>query len=295
MYFAVAGYWTIALLTVLAALTVLAVIDSLHSDGNGRPWSITPLVLLAMALAIGAGVDLVRIEGDIGRMNTQFKYYLEMWILLSLASAFLLWQLVDRYRGNFGWARAVWTVVLLLFVGSSLIYTVMGAKSRIADRFTDGPITLDGADYMTRAVHWEKDRPLMLKNDLEAIQWLQDNVRGSPVVLEAHGDQYHWNSRISSYTGLPTVLGWPWHQMQQRLAYDFTVRERASVVTELYETWDVTRAEDLLDEHEIKYIVVGELERAYYSPAGLQKFQIMARSGVLQPVFQNEGVVIYQR
>ena len=295
MYFAAAGYWTVAILVALAALAALTAVQEMMSSGIGRPWSITPLVLAAMALAIGAGVDIVRIEGDIGRMNTQFKYYLEMWVLLSLASAFFLWQLVVLHRKNFGWAKAMWTAVLLLFVGSSLIYTVMGAKSRIADRFSDGPITLNGAGYMTRAVHWEKDRPLVLKNDLEAIRWLQDNVRGSPVVLEAHGDQYHWNSRISNYTGLPTVLGWPWHQIQQRTAYDFLVRQRASVVTELYETWDVARAQDILDEYEITYIVVGELERAYYSPAGLHKFQIMARSGILQPVFQNEGVVIYQR
>ena len=295
VFFAVAGYWTIALLAALASLTVLAIIGRLKCGGDGRPWVISPLVLLAMALAIGAGVDIVRIEGDIGRMNTQFKYYLEMWILLSLASAFLLWQLVERYRVDLGWAKAIWAAVLLLLVGSSLIYTVMGASSRIADRFSDGPITLNGADYMTRAVHREKDRPLILKKDLEAIRWLQDNVQGSPVVLEAHGGQYHWNGRISKYTGLPTVLGWPWHQIQQRTAYDFSVRERASVVAELYETWDVTRAQDLLNEYEIRYIVVGELERAYYSPAGLQKFQIMARSGILQPVFQNEGEMIYEK
>ncbi len=295
MYFAVTGYWTVAIVVLLAALLALTILQEMRSAGDDRRWSVTALVLLAMALAIGAGVDIIRIEGDIGRMNTQFKYYLEMWVLLSVASAFLLWQLVGHQCGNLGWAKSIWTVALLLLIGSSLIYTVMGSKSRIADRFSDGRITLDGEDYMTRSLHWESDQPLELKWDLEAIRWLQDNVRGSPVVLEAHGDQYHWNSRIANYTGLPTVLGWPWHQMQQRMAYDFSVRERASRVAELYETWNVSRAEELLDEYEITYIVVGELERVYYSPMGLHKFQSMARSGILQIVFQNEGVVIYRK
>ena len=61
---------------------------------------------------------------------------------------------------------------------------------------------------MPAAVHGA-ETPIELRWDAEAIRWLQDNARGTPVVLEAHGDQYRWNGRISVYTGLPTVLGWP--------------------------------------------------------------------------------------
>ena len=293
--FAAAGYWTVALLVVLMCLTVLTLLKAVSQPADEVPWVAAPLVLLGIGLAIAAGVDIVRIEGDIGRMNTQFKYYLEVWVLFSAASAFFLWQLVERGRKGLGWRQAVWVGVLLLLVGSSLIYTIWGTKSRLADRFDHGPLTLDGADYMTRAVHWEQEQPITLRWDLEAIEWLQDNVEGSPVVLEAHGDQYRWNGRIAKYTGLPTVLGWPWHQVQQRMDYERTVRQRAFDVRELYDTGDLVRAKELLDRYEVTYIVVGELERIYYSDAGLRKFQDLAKSGYMLPVYQNEQVVIYQR
>jgi YYY domain-containing protein len=293
---AVAGYWTALLLLVFMMLAGVVIRDVLRSGGGDRPFAAVPLVLLAMALAIAIGVDLVRVEGDIGRMNTLFKYYLEVWVLLSLASAYMLWRLVRQglFRWRRRWVTGAWLTVLVVLLGSSLIYTVLGTRARLADRFNPGPSTLEGTAYMARAVHWEDGRPLDLKWDQETIRWLQDNVVGSPVVLEAHNEQYRWSARISVYTGLPTVLGWPWHQIQQRAPYEHAVRERADRVREMYNTTDLARAEALLRQYEVRYIVVGELERTYYSPAGLQKFEAMAEQGLVEPVFGNPGVVIYR-
>jgi YYY domain-containing protein len=293
---AVAGYWTAVLLVVFMLLTGVVIREVLQSEGGDRPFAAVPLVLLGVALAIAIGVDLVHVEGDIGRMNTLFKYYLEVWVLLSLASAYMLWRLgrAGLFRWRRRWVTGAWLSVLVVLLGSSLIYTAVGTRARVADRFNPGPSTLDGGAYMARAVHWEEQRPLELKWDQEAIRWLQDNVAGSPVVLEAHNEQYRWSARISSYTGLPTVLGWPWHQIQQRTPYEREVRERADRVREMYNTTDLARAEGLLSRYEVRYIVVGELERAYYSPAGLQKFEAMAEKGLIEPVFGNPGVVIYQ-
>ncbi len=292
VFFVAAGFWTVALLVTLMVLTALALREAIA--GGDIPWVAAPMILLGMGLAIAAGVDIVRIEGDIGRMNTQFKYYLEVWILLSMASAFFLWQLVDRHGGTMGWGKRVWVGMLILLLASSLIYTVRGTNSRLDSRFTEGPLTLDGAEYMSRAIHWERDQPITLRWDLEAVEWLQDNVEGSPVVLEGHGAQYRWNGRIAKYTGLPTVLGWSWHQTQQRMAYESSVRDRALAVSELYQTGDLTRAKELMEEYEVTYIVVGELERVYYADAGLRKFQDMTNSGYIRPVYQNEGVLIYK-
>jgi YYY domain-containing protein len=296
MYLAAAGYGTAAVLTTLLILTGLALWDILVSRVQDRAYAALPLVLLGLALAIGVGVDLVRLNGDIGRMNTLFKLYLEAWVLFSIAAGYMLWRLGSQgwLRGRWGWGQRVWIGVLVLLAASSLIYTGLGTPARLADRFQGGPITLKGSAYMNNAVHMEQDQWLELKWDLEAIQWLQENVQGSPVVLEAHNEQYHWSSRIADYTGLPTVLGWPWHQIQQRAAYTAEVRRRAGAVQEIYNTTSVDRAEELLQQYGVEYIVVGGLERAYYLPDGLAKFEEMVSKGLVKRVFDNKMVKIYR-
>lgn len=184
--------------------------------------------------------------------------------------------------------------VLTLLLVSSAIYPVLGTKARIADRFSDGPVSLDGTAYMNNAIHVEEGQLLELKWDLEAIEWLQDNVEGSPVVLEAHHEQYHWSARVASYTGLPTVIGWPWHQIQQRTAYSYAIRDRSEDVRQIYNTTDISTAKELLEKYEVEYIVVGELERAYYSEKGLKKFEEMVRRGWVKSVFESQKVRIFR-
>ena len=44
----------------------------------------------------------------------------------------------------------------------------------------------------------------------------------------------------------------------------------------------------------MRYVVVGPLERAYYEPAGLDKFEQMAAAGLLDTVYSNQEVTIYK-
>ena len=296
---AIAGYWTVVLLLIFLALTGLSAWDILGSRNQERTFASVPMVLLALALAIAIGTDFLRVEGDIGRMNTLFKYYLEVWVLLSLAAAYMLWQLLSGglFRRR-TWLGRAWLAALALLIGSSLIYTALGTQTRLDLRFNPTPPTIDGAAYMQSAVHrargYDRSPPLQLKWDAGAIRWLQDNVSGSPVVLEAHNEQYTWSSRIADYTGLPTVLGWPWHQRQQRWGYQYAVFDRAGQVREIYDTTDIGRAQGLLQQYGVKYVVVGGLERLYYSQEGLGKFDELTAQGRMQLVYENQGVSIYQ-
>ncbi len=292
---AVLGYWNALLLLALLALVIVAGWRVLQSPEPSRPYEAVILAIVAMAALIAIGIDFVTVEGDIGRMNTLFKYYLEVWVFLAIAAAYMLWRLgsswLPRLRPG---PAAAWLFVLALLVGCSLIYTVLGARDRLDDRFADLPPTLDGTAYMTVAEHWEKGELFPLVWDYQAIRWLQDNVEGSPVVLEAHMDQYRWGGRIANYTGMPTVLGWPWHQIQQRYGYRQQVHERAAHVRLAYETTDTTIAADLLKRYDVAYVVVGELERLNYPAEGLAKFERMAESGMLRKVYENEGTSIFR-
>ena len=168
---------------------------------RGDEFTLFPLLLAGLALGLVIGVDLVRVEDDIGRMNTQFKYYLEAWTLFALASAYFLWRTWYDFRFRpypLDWVRLTWLGVVVLLILVSLIYPVLGTKARVADRFNPLPATLDGTAFMRDAVHWEKEQPIELRYDLEAIQWLQGNVAGSPVILEAHTEQYRWGGRMAN-------------------------------------------------------------------------------------------------
>jgi uncharacterized membrane protein len=43
----------------------------------------------------------------------------------------------------------------------------------------------------------------------------------------------------------------------------------------------------------VAYIVVGDLERIYYDPDGIDKFERMASRGEINLVFENKGTLIY--
>lgn len=296
LFFVAAGYYTVAFLLVLLLLAGLVFWDGLMSNDRGQGYALFPLTLLALALGLAAGVELVRVENDIGRMNTLFKYYLEVWVLLGLAAAFCLWRMwydnlfrPVELRGS----RLLWVGLVALLLLSSLLYTVFGTQARMADRFNDLPPTLDGTAYMEASVHWEQEQPIELKWDLEAVRWLQDNVAGSPVILEAHTEQYRWGGRMANYTGLPTVLGWPWHQIQQRGPYSVEVHERAEDIRQIYETEDLNSAQVLLSKYDVSFVVVGDLERIYYPGAGPEKFDRMVEQGAAAKVFDNGRTAIY--
>ena len=293
---AAAGYWTAVMLAVFLTLAGMNGWRLLVNRDDESPYTTVAVALFAMALLIAIGVDFVTVEGDIGRMNTLFKYYLEVWVLMSIAAAFMLWSLADR--GFFGrlwnWRTGVWLGALALLVGASLIYTALGSRERVDDRFAPIPAGLDGTAYMLTAVHYERDQAIELKWDHEAIRWLQDNVQGSPVVLEAHMEQYRWGSRSAKYTGLPTVLGWPWHQYQQRSDYGSGIQERAADIRRTYETNDVEESLRLLRKYDVSYVVVGDLERVVYDRQGLEKFKLMEARGVVRLVFENPGTSIYE-
>ncbi len=264
-----------------------------------RP-EVSGLRRLAFALA-GAGaaltlaVEVVVLRGDIGRMNTVFKFYVQVWVLWGLSAAVGLADLLRAVRGWNPSVRQAWFAVLGVLLAAALSYPVLATAAKIRDRFPGAEgFTLDGRAFMERAVYADR-QPLTLRHDLGAIDWLLDNVRGSPVILEGHTPEYRWGARFSVYTGLPAVIGWNWHERQQRAIYtEPLVERRTQDVAAIYNTPDPAQALRLLARYRVRYVVVGELERAYYDPTGLAKFEEMARQGLLEVAYRAGPVTIYR-
>ena len=253
------------------------------------------LVLLGAGVALSVGVEFFAIKGDVGRMNTVFKFYLQVWVLWSIASAVALPLMLRRLGSSpLRALRLVAIAVLALFTLAATVYPVVATKARLEDRFDRNvPLTLDGTAYMKGAEYHDQNQTIPLASDFQAIRWIQDNIEGSPVILEAQTPIYRWGSRISIYTGLPTVLGWDWHQKQQRGIYQAQVDQRATDVKTMYTDPSLEKRVALLKEYRVKYIYVGELERAYYSQASLDRFEDMV-GDFLDVVYDHDRVRIYR-
>lgn len=284
------------------------------------------LCMIGLGLVYTALVEVVVLKGDISRMNTVFKFYLQVWVLWSIASAAVLptlaaWLKIaprqkreplpepeegsawtpqvaaetekrQRRPAN-GWVSTWWWAFGLLLV-ACFLYPLTAAPARMRDRFQNSvSTTLDGTTYMQTSVYYDEGRPVPLNWDLQASEWLKQHVTGIPTILEANTPLYRWGSRVSIYTGLPTVIGWDWHQKQQRsILPGQTIDRRIEDVRTIYNSLDLMQTEDLLERYDVQYIYVGPLEQLYYDPNGLAKFD--QPSDLWSLIYQNEQVKIYQ-
>ncbi|HEX9441676.1 MAG TPA: DUF2298 domain-containing protein, partial [Roseiflexaceae bacterium] len=227
-------------------------------------------------------VELIVAKGDIGRMNTVFKLGMQSWVLFAMASAVALTWLwgeskvrlttarrrlgeyaagESKVRSYMGWA---WRGMAALLFAAALVYPLTATPVRLADRYDPGiGMTLDGTAYMRSAnATWaENGKQFSLAADADALDWMREHIRGTPIVLEAQTEAYRWGGRVSIYTGLPTLLGWPGHENQQRAVAMVSpvLDSRRTLVTQLYNTTSPSETLQTLKLYGVEYIYVGEL------------------------------------
>jgi YYY domain-containing protein len=224
------------------------------------------LSLVGIGLALTFVVELVVLVGDISRMNTVFKFYLQVWEMFSLAAAAsLAWTLAALPQWRAGWRRG-FLIALGFVVLAAALYPLTAAPAKMKDRMVeDAPRSIDGMTFMEHARRFELNETISLAEDYQAIRWMQDHIEGTPVIVEANIPEYRWGSRFTVYTGLPGILGWNNHQRQQRVSGPpGQVEERSLAITEFYLTRSVEEALEFLNRYHVQYIVRGQVERVYY-------------------------------
>lgn len=254
------------------------------------------LVLTAAALMLTLAVEVIVLRGDVGRMNTVFKFYLQAWTMLSVSAAAALFWLLPGAASWPNARRTTWQVALILLVFGAALYPVMASADKINDRMSEAaPHTLDGMAYIQTSTYSESGVDLDLSEDYRAIQWMQRNVKGSPVIVEANSfDLYRWFNRFTIYTGLPGVVGWDWHQRQQRAILPGEwVSNRVNEVMEFYTTYSHDQAERFLLKYDVRYVIVGQLERAKFAGPGLLRFE-QWNGDLWQEVYRDGQTVIYE-
>jgi YYY domain-containing protein len=253
------------------------------------------LFMIGTCLFLTMMVEVIVLTGDVGRMNTVFKFYLQVWVMYAVCSAAALgWLTQDIRMWSFNW-RASWQLILTLLFSAAALFPLLGTTGKIRDRISvEAPHTLDGMAFMPSGQYFDEGGLLELGQDYKAIQWLQQKVEGSPVIVEANAPLYHWGSRMTIYTGLPGVLGWDWHQIQQRgFVPTSKIAERREAIINFYKATDIESAKVFLATYDVTYIILCQMERNFYPGPGLEKFQDY--DGVLwHAVYRDGDNVIYQ-
>ncbi len=290
------------------ALTVVLLLFALLLFFRERPQPLWQMVLFFIILGLGltCAVELVVLKGDIGRMNTVFKFYLQVWVLWGTAAALGIGTVLPTLTRWLPEWRAVYRFSMGILIFGALLYPIFATNAKINDRFdrTVGP-GLDGAAFMEKAtiriaVVDGGEATFEAKWDADAMRWMQDNIPGSPVIAEintAPRTLYGWGNRYAMFTGNPAIIGWDHHQRQQRAAArsDEEINNRVMIVREqIYRTPDAALAYETLLDYNAEYVIVGPLERAFAPNAeSLAKWDAN-RGRYWDLVYENPEVKIYR-
>ena len=261
-----------ALVLLLGIFAARAAWRSLHAPDGDAP-GVFAALLLILGLGMIGGCELVYFRDsygqDLQRMNTIFKFYHQAWPLLAVGVAVFAgraWDAGSRRRPAFRALVAATGLLALLWPANVIV-------SRFRQK--DGPFSLDARGPLAR-----RDA-----GDAAAIDWLIGNAPEGAVVLEASGDPYSEFSRISSHTGVPTVLGWANHEGLWR-SNDAAVNERLAGVRTFYTTRNAREAWGVLQKYGVTHVVLGNMERQTYPNAAA-----IAQLPFLRPVHTGETAI----
>ena len=232
-----------------------------------------PIVLLVLLGALLCLIpEFIYLRDVFGtRMNTIFKFYFQTWIIWGVASATMVVILWNEYKKG---SKLLFSFAIFIIIAISLAYPFWGLIDKANNPYPTF-MNLDGGSFMQR---YDQD-------EYSAINWLRNAQFGH--VAEAVGGSYSGYARVSTFSGLPTILGWPGHEMQWRGGVA-EIGDREREVELLYETTDWMLAKGIIDKYAIKYIYIGNLERLKYQIDEV-KFQ-----NNLTKIFSNSSVLIYQ-
>jgi len=256
----------------------LAEVDSPVND-HTRPLPSAQVFVLLMVLSGGILVlapEFFYLRDQFGsRMNTIFKFYYQAWLFWGAAAAYGVAVLLLELRGL---QAGIFRLVTFLVLSMALVYPLLSLWDKTQGFEPAQGRTLDGAAYIARHAPHEMD----------AIEWLRAAPLG--VIVEAvrpDGGQYSEFGRVAAQSGMPTVLGWIGHQIQWR-GGSSEIGSRKGDIERLYTTRSWEETEQLLQQYDIQYVVIGPRERSTYRVYDVKFGRMLVRA------FSQGDVVIYQ-
>ncbi|HUV52593.1 MAG TPA: DUF2298 domain-containing protein [Dehalococcoidia bacterium] len=268
---------------VLAPLIVIPFYYIIKSRRKEETQFMLLLFLTGVLVVFGCELFFVNdpLGGDFERYNTILKVYVPIWVVLGVPASYAVYLVWSRLRTGVKW---VWGGILVVFVLAALVHPIAATTGWAGGRYSHvegGRLTLDGLEYLKYTNN----------GDYEAVRWLNENVKGSHVILEAPGVALEYSSPASSFTGLPTSLGWAGWEVMWRGSWEI-ITERTRAIDTIYGMPNSDEALVMLEKYNVEYIYVGELEREHYGTESLMKFANQPERYKL--VYENAEVSIYQ-
>lgn len=254
----------------------LEVAQTAPAEGT-RPAQVFVLWLVLLGSLLVYGVEFFYLRDQFGwRINSIFKFYFQAWLLWSIAAAYASARLLATWNSRRGaFLRLGWSFLVFL----SLVYPILSTWNN-TNGFKPPEWTLDSTAYLQRSA----------PDDLAAAQWLQTAPFG--VLAEAvppGGGSYTQFGRISMLSGMPAVLGWIGHESQWR-GGAVEIGSRQGDLERLYcgRDWAETRA--ILDRYQVRYVIIGQLERVNYQPG-----QAGCPTGLIENKFQRYLSLVFRQ
>ena len=227
------------------------------------------LILCAVGLIFIPEFFYVRdiYEKTAPRANTMFKLTYQAYIIFELMMAYILVSFtISRIKTGKGIIKCrgllrcpkrqalAGIIAILLFVSTC------GYLCNAINHWFNGFPRKSAYQTLNATGYLENSIP----DDAEAIRWLNKNVKGQPVVLEACGDSYqNYDNRVSAMTGLPTVLGWYVHEWLWRNNLEEENQRKADVET-IYTSTDKNKIQELIKKYHVVYLFIGTCEYEKY-------------------------------
>jgi len=206
--------------------------------------------------------------GEWYRLNTVFKFYLPAWLLIGSASLVMAGEMIERsFSGTIhrsGIIRVTSVIVVILFFVPLL--PALGNQAPYIP-------TLDGSAFLD---YWHPD-------DAAGIGFLR-TLPPDTVLVEAENGDYSYFGRISTFTGLSTIIGWPSHEIMWRKSEGGWYEKRTGDVQSIYEKPET--ASSLMKKYNATILYIGEEERTRY--------QVLPPTGEFYHIFHSGTTDIYQ-
>jgi YYY domain-containing protein len=238
--FALAGY------TAAAIAVIPLVYFLLKADRD------FPDVLAAFGLAILIACEVVYMKDNMGetffRMNTVFKCYLPAWLMLGTAAAAMAGRWLSLRPG-----------VPAISSRNAAILTVITVAVLFILPFSGTPLVSYGSEKTLDGLAYLQDQH---PGDAAAIAYLRA-LPGDEIIVEAVKGDYSYYSRVSSFTGIPSIIGQPFHEFMWRGDDTGWYSARPSDIQAIYEQPEKTVS--LMKKYNATLLYVGDLERERYS------------------------------